>query len=544
MTGVASPNAVRPAAKSWANELLWVLILCCGATGAYGVCAGQDTNWDQRNYHMYAVHAWFAGRAGMDLDVAPGQIQTWVNPLPHVVHYGLVRALPPIAAGAAMGALAGVNGLLLWILTRRLLRDQPPRLARSCALIVAVMGMTGSMYVSFIGTTFAEYLCGPLVIGALIVLLPIDRAGARWSSRALLVSGLLLGLATGLKLTNGVFALAMATTLVALMPFVTLRPLGMLAFAAGGVTGFAAFGGPWAVRMAQTFGNPVFPFFNAVFRSPWFDAVNFNDVRWPAKNLLHSAITYPLVWFAGLEHPTCELPFRDPRFALAAVILPLGIVASVLRVRRSSGGLAAPPRSLELWLLGSFFVISYGVWLRQFGVQRYTLPLELLAGVLMLLALDGLTGRIRTAGVILGAIAAFAVAWTRPPDWSRIPYGDSWYGLPLTTSPPAGRLYVMLGGQPISYAIPYLPRTDRFVRIAGNMPLEPQRHLGRRVAEIIRQHQGPIRTLSVVPIDDGNRARLRRFGLTVQSECETFASHLDTFLTCDLERVPQGQASP
>jgi hypothetical protein len=36
-----------------AVELLLVLILCCTVTGAYAVYPGQDTNWDQRNYHWH-----------------------------------------------------------------------------------------------------------------------------------------------------------------------------------------------------------------------------------------------------------------------------------------------------------------------------------------------------------------------------------------------------------------------------------------------------------------------------------------------------------
>ena len=539
---VGEPSS--PAGTPSAVELFLVLILCCAVTGAYAVYAGQDTNWDQRNYHVYSVYAWFNGRA--DMDVMPGQIQTWINPLPHVPQYWLIRHLPPVWAGIGMGVLAGFNGLLLWVLTRRLVGDSLAAASRACAMLVTVMGVTGSMYVSYIGTTFAEYLCSPFILAALVVLVPADRAAGTWPTRSLLLSGLFLGFATGLKLTNAVFAIAMAVSLLALWPAMTLRCRGLVAFAGGGLAGFAAFGGIWALSLELAFGNPVFPFFNAVFQSPWIDVMNFRDMRFPPNAFLHASVTYPFVWFLGLTHPTSELSFREPRFALVAVILPLASAASVWRLRprgAEAGGARMRPRSIELWLLSLFFVISYAIWLNQFGVQRYTLPLELLAGALILLGLDTMISRLKTVAVTFGVIVLFAALWTRAPDWTRMSYGVSWFDIAATTSSPSGNLYVMLTQEPMAYAIPFMPKQDRFVRVAGNISLEPQMHLGRRAAGIIQQHPGPIRTLSVGPLSEDDRSRLRRFGLTEQNECQTFRSRLDTFLTCGLQRVSRERVS-
>src|SRR5882672_7800099 len=136
--------------------------------------------------------------------------------------------------------------------------------------------------------------------------------------------------------------------------------------------------------------------------------MNFRDMRFTPTAFLHAAVTYPFVWFLGLTHPTSELSFREPRFALVAVILALASAASLWRLRVSrvpneaprfipggvsvtsdcegglrprgaeAGGARMRPRSIDLWLLSLFFVISYAIWLKQFGVQRYALPLELL----------------------------------------------------------------------------------------------------------------------------------------------------------------------
>src|SRR6266536_309704 len=105
------------------GEPVFILCVCVAFTAAYAVWVGQDTNWDQKNYHFYTVHAWLSGRTFGDL--APAQIQTWLNPLPYLLQYLLIQTAPPVVAGLVMGALAGLNGLMLWLLARRLQGGDP-----------------------------------------------------------------------------------------------------------------------------------------------------------------------------------------------------------------------------------------------------------------------------------------------------------------------------------------------------------------------------------------------------------------------------------
>jgi len=537
MVRQALASAKRSVWGPQAAELISVLCICVISTGAYAVYAGQDANWDQRNYHFYSVHAWLHGRT--ETDLAPGQVQTWINPLPHVPQYWLIRNLSPVGAGFGMGMLAGINGVLLWILTRRLLGGERSRFALWCAALVTLTGMTGSIYVSYVGTTFAEYLSSSLILAALIALLPLDRSYGTWSVSPLLLCGFNLGLASGAKLTNVVFAMGMLATLLILWPVMKFRLRGLLAFAIGGLVGFLVCGSFWAMKLWVTLGNPMFPFFNTVFESPLFDLVNIEDTRFPPKSLLYAAVTYPFVWFLGM-HPTSEVPFREARFALVAVLVPFAMMVSLLRQHPSGTGNAALPnaRPVTFWLLGLFFLFSYAIWLKQFGVQRYALPLELLAGAVALLSLIQLLWNRKQVAVVFGVLSILTILWTRPADWGRVPYGDDWFGVAVTTPSSQGSLYLMLSGEPISYAIPFMSPKDRFVRLDGNLPLEPQAPLGRRAVEIIARQTGPIRTLSIGSLSQDDRARLRRFGLIARSECQTFRSRLDIFVSCGVERAP------
>jgi len=133
----------------------------------------------------------------------------------------------------------------------------------------------------------------------------------------------------------------------------------------------------------------------------------------------------------------------------------------------------------------------------------------------------------------------FAVLWSRPAEWGRTPYGEDWVGV---TNAPSGppTLYVMMSVDPTAYVIPSLPPSGRFIRLSGNIPLEPDSPLGRRAVAILETYAGPIRSLSVAPLANVERAHLALFGLAPSgdSQCEQFHSRFDRFLTCELTRIP------
>jgi len=519
-----------------------VVVLCVSValTAGYAAFAGQDTNWDQRNYHFYVVYAWLTGRTFAD--VAPAQVQTWLNPLAHLLQYLFIRALPPVLAGTAMGALAGVNGLLLWVLTRRLQGGDPTWHGRACAGLVTLIGLTGSIFVSEIGTTFAEYLSSLFILGALVAVTPARPSGI--GTRELGIAGFLLGAAVGLKLVNLVYLLGLAAALLAMRRALGLRVGALVAHVLGAVCGFLATGGYWAVQLWRASGNPLFPFYNAIFVSPLYDPVNFADERFRPPSLAVASITYPFAWLLGL-HPTSELPLRDARFALVAAFLPVGFLASALRQRAEGPASLTTTDSRHLWLLGLFFVGSYLIWLDQFGIQRYVLPLELLSGLLLFLSLDQVLRTRRELYLVFVALGAFGVLWTRPLDWGRIPYGTDWFGV-TAVRPRPSTLYVMMGdGYPTAYVVPFLSPGDRFVRLTGNTPLEPDKSLGRWARATIESHNGPIRGLSASEITADDLARLERFGLapTGEASCEEFQSRLDRFVSCELTKTAPSTGS-
>jgi hypothetical protein len=89
----------------------------------------------------------------------------------------------------------------------------------------------------------------------------------------------------------------------------------------------------------------------------------------------------------------------------------------------------------------------------------------------------------------------------------------------------------------MSYVIPFLPDSARAVRISGSLRMDTKFQLEARVQEIIRQHDGPIRSLSEELPGELEQYDLARFGLRLESsDCATVRTHIDEFISCPLVR--------
>ena len=89
----------------------------------------------------------------------------------------------------------------------------------------------------------------------------------------------------------------------------------------------------------------------------------------------------------------------------------------------------------------------------------------------------------------------------------------------------------------MSYTVPFFPESDRFVRVSSNLPMEPDTKLFSTAAEIIKNHSGPIRSLTSGELNAGDLFQLARFGLEFENTtCVKFSSKADQFSSCLVKR--------
>jgi len=447
-----------------------VFALPAAICSAWTLYAGKDLNWDLLNYHYYLPYELLNGRLQQDFFAASAQ--SYLNPLGYVPFYAMLAAgwhsvLVSLVLALAHALSLSVLAVLAWRLFEHL-----PRADRSTmALLGAALGAASGVFWPMVGSSFLDPLLAPLVLGGVLLLV---------GDRHIALAGALLGAAAALKYSNAIYLLAA-------LPLVTSLRRG-LAFAGGAALALAMLAGPWLTALWREFGNPVFPLWNAWFRSPDALPVNLVSERFTPQALA-DALGFPLRMVALDRHLYSETFAPDLRLAaLAAAALALPFAS-----RAAAAG--APLGRMDARLLG-FFGLALALWLMTSANARYGLALLLLAGLLLARLVERLLGgrAARIALATLLAVQASMTAVAAPARWFMAePWSTRWlpYDAPARArNEPA--LYLSVEIQPMAVIAPFLHPASSFVNFRGQHSLPSD---AMRLARLRERHGGRVRAL-------------------------------------------------
>ncbi|WP_428055218.1 hypothetical protein [Candidatus Avelusimicrobium alvi] len=437
--------------------LLLLLVLIAGC-GVYGVLRGQAVSLDFMNYHLYNAYSFITGRFG--LDVIPAGIHTFLNPLTDVPLYVMVRYFSSFPRLVAF-VQAAYSGVLLFVFYKFcLLFFSKKQLYWVWFSVVLAAG--GYMFFTQIGSMNNDVLVN-ILAGTAVYLLFYFLFVRGSSSACLLFAGFVAGAVSGLKYTAVPVAAALFAVLCFNIRHIN-RPWRMLGLVTISVlAGFLITNGYFMLHLWKEFGNPVFPFYNQFFKSPYFASESLRDVRFYP----HSGAEW-LFWpfFRLWEHPDIisELKYD---FRLAAgytsfFLLLLGRFFIPLK-KCILGRSCLEKRKLDSLLL-LFFVI-YIVWLPVFGILRYLIILEMLSCLLLAYFLQLLPLKKIAAVGVSACLLVFFCCTTGHKDWGSkyIPFSDK-----VVTFNPAfpqveKNSLVIFWGSPMSFLAPFFPQDAVFI---------------------------------------------------------------------------------
>lgn len=480
-------------AEAWARATWLVPLLF----GLLSVLLGQDDNWDLRNYHLYNPFAVLHGRIGFD--IAPGHWQSYFNPTLDFLYYGLVTYLPGPLAGFVMGALHGLNFLLLLAIAAQLLDRLAPAQRHCVPLLLAVCGVCGAGFLAQLGSSMGDNMTALLILSSVLILLRGWEAlqAPRGGNLVVLAAGLVMGLGTGLKLTNATFATGLCLALFTVpVPWRARLRLAFL-FGVAVLAGIAVTAGWWFVTMWQTFGNPLFPQFNNIFKSPLALAYGvIDDIHVPKT--LGEALAWPFVFTLHYERVS-ELKLRQ---LIWPVVYLLGL-ALAGRMLWRRGGAALPPR--ERFLL-VFFFVSYVAWMKLFGIYRYLIAVELLAPLVAWVLLHALLSAQAARRAAAWALAACTLVVFPFSTWGHSDWAwDSFRAdVPAFAQPEQTVLVAPIADPPLGWLVERFPRQIRVVSVDG-FPETPA--WVARIEQAMDDRRGPHYALLSGAVDD-NRRRL------------------------------------
>jgi hypothetical protein len=476
---------------------LLLFVVCVAGTFAAALWLRQDANWDLLNYHFYDPWAWLTGRI-FDWDIAAAQLQTFHNPLADLPFYALVAANAyPRVIAFWLTLPTGVAAYFAIRIALLLFADLSPAPRVAATVATMAIGFTGAMGVGQIGTTTNEWLVTAFTLAALWLLLQKHAETARASPAYLAMSGLLMGVASGMKLTAATYAVGLCASLLARRSPLRLNIRAATWFSLGVAVGLAVAHGTWSYGLWKHFDNPLFPYGNQWIRSSWWDPRSVLPHRF-GPHTFSEWVFLPFKLLAPMPGFVSEVRYVDARFpalyGLALIALGAHLIARLQRME-----IVLPVQfattSARWRFISVMFVSSFVVWAAMHSILRYTVPLEVLSGLLIVGLLRYLLPQPHaTAAVTLGVIGL--VATTVWSDWGRIDFGPKWFEVRV---PPVehNALILLTVDAPMSYVLPYLPPDARHVGIRNNV-IEPEQRnrLAELVRTVVREHPGPLYAMS------------------------------------------------
>jgi hypothetical protein len=490
-----------------------------------------------RNYHYYNAFALLHGR--LSNDIAAAQLQTYLNPVLDLPFYGLMTlfADAPRTVAFFMGLPFGLMAFFLWRIARRLFDGDTEGggtqgLGGWAAPLALAFGVTGTASFGQLGLSTGEIPTACLVLAGLDrLIVAVDRGQAGFS-KTVLGAGFLAGLAVGCKLTAVPYAVALAAATVAGFGW-TRAVWPFLALGVGGLAGTLTGGGLWMAHLALSYGNPVFPYQNTLFQSPWALIATYFDGRFFPRSTVQW-LFYPFWWLRRNAGLVAEYPSADARFA--AVFVIMGLAALMFGLRRDRV-LARPAwRALVV-----FWVVGYVTWLRTFSIYRYAVPLEMVGGLVFVGGIRMLIPA-RPALALLGAgLAGIGIgATTIYPDWGHIPFQT--HAAPVARlDVPSDALVIAAGDYPMGYFAAFLPVSVPVVGAYSNFVRPPERTRTLEAVErAINSWTGPILVLRTRAPDPVSRALMSdHYHLAVSAPCQTVQSAWDenALELCNAQRL-------
>ncbi len=504
----------------------------------YAMSRGQDFNWDQRNYHIGVPYLLEHGTFWDS--IAPAGIQSYLNPYVLQIQFFCIMHLSPSLFVFVLAVVQSISFMFAGVSCVEVARSSGMRVDTLETTLLALLGFALCLMVPMVlsesGTTFTDFLLAVPIIGAYTLLLIRDRIGPMVAAT---LAGILIGAATALKLTNGVFAFGVIGFAFAGPERPSQRFRWLILCGSSALLAFLAVGGSWQLELWKRFHNPFFPYYNNIFHSPDFGATAFHDERF----LPHSVLDiwrYPLYWLlggsptSGTGSPSSEFPFADARWVVMVFGGTAFLTALMMWPSYRKQRLAEPATGL-------FFavVISYLVWLAAFGIHRYMAPIDILCGAAVLVLAIQIPWPLPRLSV-LAAVAIGSFTVIRVPDWAHLPWQPHWQAINRSPLDLGGPAIVFLSGKPSLYIAASLPADARYVGISGefNMRADADTTFSRQLTRELSSTPGAsLKEVDQGSVPDVASDMLASYGLAVTPKCKKLSVADEVFRVCDVDRT-------
>lgn len=496
--------------------------------GFWSIHLGQDMNWDLKNYHFYNAYAFINNR--MHWDLVPDGLPAYTNPFLDLISYFLITTQKPVLTGFILGALSGISAFVLFLVALTLFSEVTSnlRVQYLYAFLATIIGSMGCGTISQLGTTSNENKTALLIVLALYFIVRSIKSlkPMGW----IMGGGLLIGLATGFKLTAAPYGVGILIGFLACQRISKKNLLSLFLFGIFSAGGFLISNGYWMWKVYHFVNNPFFPYYNNIFHSTYYYFTSYAPSYFTEPDLIH----YILLPFLLIKSNslTIETSMIDYRFAVVFTLASLLVIKHLI--------FSSTPRISTSWrLIFIFFITSYILWLFQFMIYRYTIPLEYCAGLAIIYFLQLLIPFRVLQIITVTIVSLLMVVTTHYPPWAtRTNFGQTYFSI---SSPklPKNSLVLMVN-EPIAYVIPFLHSETpiRFVGIDNSLS-KPTNKTGLQdlINQTVMNHAGPKYILFQSQDNERAKQDLKHYELTqINSRCAKLHTNAkDDLILCPVK---------
>ncbi len=305
-----------------------------------------DESFDVINYHLLLQNPVWKDMAGSD--ALPGFFQGFAFPLADRLFY-LFRA----ALGFRLGTLWNLlTVLVMYWQTRGILERLLGTRFRGLQPLAALAAVAQYDVLMQMATYMVELSAIVFVLESIWLLLKEENDTAET-----LAFAALQGFLFTMKLTNVIFIAPLLILYIAKNRKHITVSLFMICFAAGAAPVLM-----YLIHNTVMTGNPVFPYYNTIFHSPYYEEANFKDIRWGGETL-PEILLWPFYAIVRPEYRQSEMPNPCPAvYGIAWAAAAVYLLNCLFRRKRLGK---------EYAYIGILVISSALIWSAASGHSRY-----------------------------------------------------------------------------------------------------------------------------------------------------------------------------
>ena len=323
-----------------------------------------DSSFDTLNYHLYIQERLFSNNVSYNF--FPGRwINTFSFPLGDRLHY-LVR----IVLGYRLGNILNVYCVIAVYYQIKILLSKVIKNDLLIVFLASLVLITEQILMNMI-TYYVDLLSIPLFLGIIIILVENKKVDNYINWFVLLLSGIVVSL----KVSNAFLLIPLAV----LYLYKYRKNMNIYTF----VIGIPIFVLPFCIYIINNYiqtGNPVFPFYNSIFKSPYLPSENWTESFYGPKTFLER-LFWP-VYIYYYPRRSFDTDFYYGRISYGYIISIICLISFFIK-----NGFDFKKIKFDLLEKMSLLNIVYCLLWSNFmmGYIRYALILEIISGIVTLL---------------------------------------------------------------------------------------------------------------------------------------------------------------